>query len=470
VVVSTYPEPFSIIEAVDGSVRFDFDERISERVAGGTINEAVSVSPRGGVVRVKHSRTALSVEMEGGFLPGVVYRVTLRPMVSDLFGNRMLDPFELVFSTGEAPVATTLAGEVWDRITGNAVNDALIYAISPDSLVHQSRTDRQGIFAFRYIPEGTFEVTAFNDVNRDTQVDSVEAQGTLQVTIATGDTVLVDVSVLEPDTAAAVVGSAVVLDSLTVVVDFDDFLEPTASIEEVEVGLSQSEGGEAPSVLRVFQEADYAAYVDAVVDSFARLDSIDDATAADARARDAAEAGEAGGETTDSTVAGEAGEAGEAEVQPPDTTVAGGAPVPSDTVVIDEARGRLPSGTGRAPEGVPGGDVAQGGAFSPGRATPTPLAPLQGSRPGPTQDGRRVLPARRIVVQLTGPLQYEVEYEIQVAGVVNINGLREGGGATVFVWELPPPDTVAMDSLGLDSLGLDTLAVDTLAIDTLARR
>jgi translation initiation factor IF-1 len=383
---------------------------------------------------VKHSRTALSVEMEGGFLPGVVYRVTLRPMVSDLFGNRMLDPFELIFSTGEAPVATTLAGEVWDRVTGNAVNDALVYAISPDSLVHQSRTDRQGIFAFRYISEGTFEVTAFNDVNRDTRVDSVEAQGTMRVAIATGDTVLVDVSVLEPDTAAAVVGSVEVLDSVTVVVDFDDFLEPTASIDEVEVSLSQT-GAEAPSVLRVFHEADYVAYVDAVVDSFARLDSIDDALAA--------------------------------EVQPRDTTAAGEAPVPSDTIVIDPSSERPPSGTGRAPEGVQDGDVTGGAAVRPVRATPTSLAPLQGSLPGPTQDGRRVLPARRIVVQLTGPLQYEVEYEMQVTGVVNVNGLTDGGGTTAYVWELPPPDTVATDTLG-DTLAVDTLTVDTLAVDTLA--
>jgi len=474
VVVSTYPAPFSTVEEVDGAVRFEFDERISERVTGGALNEAVSVSPKGGEITVKHGRTTLSVEMEGGFQRGVVYRVTLRAIVSDMFGNRLGDPFELIFSTGEALVPTTLAGEVWDRITGNPLGDALVYATGPDGLVHQSRTDRAGIFAFRYIPEGSFDVTAFEDVNRNAEVDSMEAQGAVLVDMATGDTVIVDLSVLEPDTAAAVAGSGDVLDSVTIYVDFDDFLDPSAPIEDIDLVLTRADSS-APTVLRAFHEADYAMYVDAMVDSFAVLDSIDDAAAAALRAQEAASAAA----LVDSAVAPADSAATDSPPTtdvPPTTDSVPPADVapPQDTVVIDPVGDRPQAGTGRAAEGAAGeagGDsaqVARGGEVAaqergpPRRATPTPLDPLQGSRPGLSADGRRVLPARRIVLQLSGPLEYEVDYEVEVSGVVNINGMPGGGGVAPLFWELPPVDTTTVDSLGLDTLGVDTLGLDTL--------
>ena len=79
--------------------------------------------------------------MGGGFRPGVVYRVTLQPVVRDMFGNTLRDPFELVFDTGAEPEETAVAGEVWDRITGRGVPDASVQAVGPDSLVHVSTSE-----------------------------------------------------------------------------------------------------------------------------------------------------------------------------------------------------------------------------------------------------------------------------------------------------------------------------------------
>jgi len=280
VVVRTVPEAFDTVSDLR-EVRFDFDERISERVAGGSLNEAVTVSPRGGDVRVSHSRRSLSVRVEGGFEEGLVYRVTLRPAVSDLFGNQLADPFELVFSTGGALVPTTLAGEVWDRITGSNTSDALVLASEgPDSPVHQSVTDREGIFALRYLPSGRVTVTAFEDVNRNGAIDSTEIQGATTAELVSGDTLIIDLPILAPDTAAAVALSADAIDSVTVVVEFDDYLEPSSELDGIDVALRR-EGAVAPAVVRRFHEADYRAFVEAVADSLARLDSIDRARATD---------------------------------------------------------------------------------------------------------------------------------------------------------------------------------------------
>jgi hypothetical protein len=159
-----------LVSDLQSRVRFHFDERISENMAGGTLADAVTVSPQSGEVRVSHGGQTITVEVEGGLRSGVVYRVTLLPVVRDLFGNQLRDPFELVFSTGGTPSPTTLAGQVWDRTTGRGLQQALVHARGADSLVHVAAADQDGIFAFRYLPSGSFVVTGFEDQDRNRAV------------------------------------------------------------------------------------------------------------------------------------------------------------------------------------------------------------------------------------------------------------------------------------------------------------
>ena len=428
-VVATSPEPLAVLTDLDAPVTFRFDERISERVSSGVLATAVTVSPRSGEIRVSKGSRSLEVRPEGGFRPGLVYRVTLHAVVSDLFGNQMTDPFELVFTTGVGePVPTTLAGEVWDRITGRAVADAVVLAESPDGLIHQSRSDRDGIYAFRYLPVGDFTVTAFEDRNRDGTVDSTEVQGVTGVSVGMGDTSLVDVPILEPDTSAANVTDAEALDSVTVVVTFDDYLPPDADPAAWPVVVTVADttpagvGVTAPGVERVFQEAEYADFFEMVADSFAVLDSLE-AAQRERQRRTSARARPDTAARPDTTVA-------RPDTAParPDTAAA-----PADTVRI-------------------GGAGAPSQESPPVRVPPTELRPLQGERPGPTDDGRRVLPGRRIVVVLEEPLVYDVVYAVEVSGVTNLAGLDGGGGRAELVLERPPPPDsagAAADSAGL---------------------
>lgn len=446
VVIRTYPAPFEVLETLDGGVRFEFDERISERVSGGTLQTAVSVSPRGGEVKVKHSRRALSVSLAEGFRAGTVYRVTLNATVSDMFGNRLQDPFELVFSTGTNPVPTTLAGEIWDRVSGRALAEAVVIATDADGLVHQARTDRSGIFAMRYIPGGSLLIQAFEDTNRNSDVDSMEVQGLLAVDLSVGDTLLVDLPVLQPDTSSAAVGGAEALDSVTVVVEFDDYLDPVRGSEGISVVIEDADG-QTRELSRVFDEAGYADFVSTVADSLARLDSIDAANA-----------------VPDVSLL----DSGQVEVAPDDTIPTVASP---DTVVIEAPTGRPPVAGDPPAAGRPTGPGRPTAPIEEGRPSPTRLDPLQGERPGPTRDGRRILPGRRLVIVLVEPLVVEAEHEVRVSGAVNINGLGGGGGSATFVRELPeepPPEGGVADSIPADTLAVDTVAVDTLAVvDTL---
>jgi hypothetical protein len=71
------------------------------------------------------------------------------------------------------------------------------------------------------------------------------------------------------------------------------------------------------------------------------------------------------------------------------------------------------------------------------------------------------------VIRLAEPLTPEIEYEVGVAGVVNITGVPGGGGVTPVVLELPSPDSTTADSLAVpDTAVVDTAVVDTAVVDT----
>ena len=274
VVVATTPGALEMVTDLETDIRFDFDERISERVPGGALETAISVSPTSGEYRVQHGRQSLTVKMDGGLRPGLVYRVTLDAAVSDMFGNTITDPFELIFSTGGELVPTTLAGEVWDRITGRPVSQAALVAIGSDSLVHRSTADRSGIFGFRYLPGGSFNLTAFQDQNRNGEPDSTEVQGLTPLSIAVGDTVLLELSILTPDTSAANLTGTEILDSTTVILLFDDFLDYEGGTTGIDVTISSDSAG-APGIVELLHETAYIAWAEEVTDSLAILDSIE---------------------------------------------------------------------------------------------------------------------------------------------------------------------------------------------------
>jgi hypothetical protein len=424
VVVSTEPDTFAVMAGFRGPVRFRFDERISERPGAGTYDDAVLVSPRTGDVRVGHGRTSLTVEIDGGFLPGRVYRVTLLPVVRDLFSNQMGDPFELVFSTGGTPVESAVAGLVWDRVTGQGVDALDVRALSTeDSTVYVARTDTGGVYAFRYLGPSRYRIMAFQDRNQNGEADPMELQGEQRMRLTGPDTLFLDIPVLQPDTTPAHLVAAQALDSVTVMLEFDDYLDPVEPVR-MSVDLAR-EDGEAPVLDELFHEHEYVDWLRAVQDSFTRLDSLE-ALRRERAAATAAVDTLAGADTARAAL-DTLGVAGD--------TAARRAPAPQRP----EHRfpPTLPSGRG----GTATGAVPTG----PGEEPDTP-------------DGNP-LPSRRVVARLRGPLEANVAYQLTVRAVANLNRIPMGGGEAALVLE-PPVDSAAL----ADSLARDTAAADTSGV------
>jgi hypothetical protein len=222
-VIAIEPAPFSVVPGYRGAVVFRFDERISER----NVEDAVVVSPITGEVRARHGRSSVAVEVAGGWRPGVVYRVALRPRIGDLFGNVMTEPAEAIFSTGPEIPDGALAGIITDRLTGQPVSGARVEAREQDTeLIHLAITDESGYFDMPTLPAGTFAVTAYIDQSRNRRLDPFEPRAETVIELGAADTAVAALAVLAPDTTPARLVSADPIDTTGVRLTFDDHLDP----------------------------------------------------------------------------------------------------------------------------------------------------------------------------------------------------------------------------------------------------
>lgn len=284
IIVEVRPDTFARIEAGDDNIRIRFDEGISESPSQGTLDQAVQISPRTGEVRVKHAGDALEVSIEGGFQPGVLYRVTVLPVVRDRFQNTLLDPFEWVFSTGPDFAPNALAGEVWDRATGEPVPSMDVYAVSDDSVRYLARTDSLGLFVMRYLPPGSYGLRSYDDRNRNDSADAFEVQGVgAPVTLGPADTAVTSFWVMLPDTTPPQLAQGEKIDSTTLRLIFDDPLDPEQELDRVVRGMYR-DSGDTPGVLRALHPWRYEIYLDSIrvmAEATAALAPPDTAAAAD---------------------------------------------------------------------------------------------------------------------------------------------------------------------------------------------
>ena len=468
VVIETLPDTFAVVEPGVREFSFRFNERISERPSAGQLDAAVVISPSLGALRVRHSRDGLSIETQEGLAPDRLYRVTVLPVINDMFSNSLRDPFDLILSTGAEFVPNVVAGMVEDRITGQAVPDVRVRARfrgEADTLTHWNLTGADGVFSLRYVPGAPYELLAWQDRNRDGEVGEFEPQSTVTSSelAEPPDTSFSVLSLIEPDTTPARLAGVTVEDSVTLTFEFDDYLEP------------QMPGAVFEGRLILARLLDTAT----VADMLAPDPSGDSAAAA--------ETGDAGGAEPrgDTVEAAEPADRG-ALAEPADTVEAEGAA--GDSTVID------PGDTITVP---PGKDtiavrffhqhefarwqreVADSIARAEARArldsllaageTPPPDEPspdtVEEAGP-PTGLSGLLLPAQTLVGVLEESLVRGAPYEASVANVVNVYGAFGGGGQTVVLWELPPPDTASADSaLVADSAQAgDSLAVgDSIA-------
>lgn len=495
-VVETMPDTFATIEPGDLSIRFRFSERISERPSGGRLRDAVVVSPEVGDLRVKHRRHGLEVGAGEGFLPDRVYRVTLLPVIRDMFGNALVDPFDLVFSTGGEMIPNVVAGMVEDRVTGDAVPEVRVaarFSLEDDTLVHWNFSDTAGVFSLRYVPVGPFELWAWQDRNRDGELGEREPQSQLhpgEIREAL-DTALAVLTLVEPDTTPARLAKVEINDSVTLAIEIDDYIEPelaegTIVGELVVVGFDTT--GVASEADSVPEDEAPAISVELEV-----TDTTEEAISPD----DLGEPDPVGADSL--AVAAEA-----------DTVPVRAPPELGDTLALrifqeneyEVWNERREDSIARAREleelaeadsvGAEVGEDATEGRGAGVRQRERGRVPEEPADSAPdfarTLSGL-LIPHNSLVGVLEEPLAYGVLYELTLGGIVNIAGLGGGGGVDTILWEWPDveeeddeaeegaeeADSVLADTLespdsaaNADGERQDTTAQESVPADTLS--
>ena len=469
-VVETMPDTFATIEPGDLSIRFRFSERISERPSGGRLRDAVVVSPEVGDLRVKHRRQGLDVSAGEGFLPDRVYRVTLLPVIRDMFGNTLVDPFDLVFSTGGEMIPNVVAGMVEDRVTGDAVPEVRVaarFSLEDDTLVHWNFSDTAGVFSLRYVPVGPFELWAWQDRNRDGELGESELQSQLhpgEIREAL-DTTLAVLTLVEPDTTPARLARVEITDSVTLAIEIDDHIEPEL-VEGTIVGALVVVGFDTTGMV---SEVDSAPEDEAPAIS-AEQEEAD--TADEAISRD--DLGEPAAVGADSLAA--AMEADTVPVRAP--------PELGDTLAVSIFQEneyevwseRRKDSIARAREleelaeadsagAVAGQDaIEERGAETRQRERGRDSEEPADSVPNfaRTLSGL-LIPYNTLIGVLDEPLAHGVLYELTLGGIVNIAGLGGGGGVDTLLLEWPEveeeDDEAEERTEEADSVSPDTLEI-----------
>lgn len=222
--LSVRPDSGSVDSAFDGSVRFQFDEVISEQ-SGGGLDKLVTISPRPSQTDVSWKRDAIEVHPDHGWLVNVTYTVSLHPGVTDLSNNKMATGAATVFSTGGPIPETDIKGIAVDWTAGHLATNALIEAIRPsDSLTFVGATDSTGAFRLPHLPTGPYALIATIDANRNGRRDRREAFDSVAMMLDStySDTLWLFVH----DTVGPRIKTVDRVDSTALRVQFTDMLEP----------------------------------------------------------------------------------------------------------------------------------------------------------------------------------------------------------------------------------------------------
>ena len=373
VVLSITPQPMSTIQPTDDPVVIAFDERISER----NVENAVYVSPATGSVDVAHGRRDLEISLAGGWQPGRVYRVVVQPIIRDLFENELDAPIEITFSTGAEFSQAAAAGVVYERVTGAKAPDVRVEAHpAAGGAYHLAVADTGGVFRMPYLPPGTYLLRAYADQNRDRRRDGFEPADSMTIDVGATDTVLRPLALMRPDSTPANPTRVQVVDSVTLRVQFDDYMDVVEPQRLANVTVRSLPDSAVVALAGVF-------YPHALTAERARQDSIArDSLAALAPADSAAPA------------------------QP--------AVAPADTVRADDRR-TASRGDSAAADTVPPDPLTV--RVREANLFPDPDAPL---------------PTRELMVVLAQPLVPQAEYIVEVSGVLNIAGVGGGAGTSRF--------------------------------------
>lgn len=425
-VVERFPAPGAIVPDLDDDAWIRFDEPVQ---SPRNLERGLDLSPAWDW-KFNPRISGFSVRPREGWRPGVVYRIRIPAGVTDLVRNRTRQAIEWTFSTGPDIPETRIDGIVYDRVAVAGVRDARLLFLAADSVPYSVVSDTGGVYGMRALPPADYTVYAFLDQNRNRRLDRAsEPWDSANVSLPEPNSrYAVDLWMVPPDSTPPRLLSVVAFDTLTLSLEFDEPLDPEASLEGAVVSVT-GPPGQPPFTIAGLQVGQPGAVL--------RDDAGEEADS------DTTDVGEAGDdpETIEQAPGEEAVEPLDDRIPTPDSLVA-------DSMIADSVAAAAPIADSLDAD-APIADSA---------AADSMVAPDPGSRGRARLQSAelRPMPYRTLVVRLEQPMT-EDTFRVRAAGIPNLRGLT-GGGDTTFVYVAPlapvAPGGDPDDAGGID-LGAD---------------
>lgn len=255
---------------------FYFDEIINDRGEGpGDVSNFFLVSPSDGEPRVSWHRSRIDVRPRHGFRPNTAYTITLLPGLADLRSNAMKAGGALIFSTGPTIPTGRITGIVFDWAAERTAPNALVEALTADSIKYLAQADTGGRFVIGPLGPGTYVVRGIIDQNNNRALDRTESWDSVRVTAPQSKPV--ELLAAPRDTLAARLLSVSTIDSVTLRLTFDRLLDPDQTIPAANIRIVGADSAPLPiaATRTPSQEAAHARALQlAAADSARRADSL----------------------------------------------------------------------------------------------------------------------------------------------------------------------------------------------------
>jgi hypothetical protein len=230
-------------------VEFQFDEVVSDRSSGqgAGISQYFLISPRNGATEASWHRSRITVRPKNGFRDNTAYRITLLPGLADLRGNIRKEPATVVFSTGATFPPFTIRGRAFDLAAQRPAPNAYIEAAvrGDTSVVYVGTADTSGTFTLGPINSNTYLIRAIIDQNNNRVLDRNEKWDSTTITIGEAmPPAFVELDAIERDSLPPLIDNVAVIDSVTIRVSFDKYLDPLVPLQPALVSVQRADSSQ----------------------------------------------------------------------------------------------------------------------------------------------------------------------------------------------------------------------------------
>lgn len=159
------------------SIEFDENVQIKDIMSKVVISPAQTIMPT-----INAAGHRINVDLRDTLLPNTTYTLDFSDAISDLNESNPIDGFALAFSTGNEIDSLQISGMVLDAATLEPAQGMLVgvysnlsdTAITTLPMERITKTNQLGQFTIRNLKEGTYNIFALNDNNRDYKWDRSE--------------------------------------------------------------------------------------------------------------------------------------------------------------------------------------------------------------------------------------------------------------------------------------------------------